>query len=119
MHQHIKKLWVDALRSGSYQQGRNHLRRGDTYCCLGVLCDLHDQSQNRTGWSKDDELPLCTYLGCDVLLPPTVRKWAAITRRTLDTPFFLTDVSVESKLSLMNDRGASFDEIADFIEQNL
>ena len=32
--------WVDALRSGKYQQTRSALRLGDTYCCLGVACDV-------------------------------------------------------------------------------
>lgn len=33
-------LWLDALRSGEYQQGEGHLRAGDKFCCLGVACDL-------------------------------------------------------------------------------
>ena len=114
MHEHIKKLWVDALRSGNYRQGARHLRCGGSYCCLGVLCDLHDQSKNGPGWAND-----WTYLGYGARLPLEVCKWAAITREILDFPCGLTDVSVEIKLSQMNDEGASFDEIADFIEQNL
>lgn len=35
-----RKLWADALESGEYQQGRERLRRGDQYCCLGVLSAL-------------------------------------------------------------------------------
>ncbi len=35
-----RDAWVEALRSGKYKQGRDHLRTGDAYCCLGVLCDL-------------------------------------------------------------------------------
>lgn len=41
-----KKVWLRALRSGDYRQGRNWLRRqtpdGDYYCCLGVYADLVD-----------------------------------------------------------------------------
>ncbi len=41
----LKKKWVEALRSGDYQQGRLYLRRGnsmmpDRLCCLGVLCNV-------------------------------------------------------------------------------
>jgi hypothetical protein len=36
--------WIEALESGEYQQGYGALRQdnneGDTYCCLGVLCDV-------------------------------------------------------------------------------
>ena len=34
------KKWVRALRSGKYKQGREWLRAGDTFCCLGVACEL-------------------------------------------------------------------------------
>ncbi len=36
------KLWIQALRSGEYNQGRNFLSDSDrsTYCCLGVACVL-------------------------------------------------------------------------------
>lgn len=42
MFDNIKKLWVDALRSGEYEQGKNVLRNieKNTFCCLGVLCDI-------------------------------------------------------------------------------
>ncbi len=36
----IKAEWVDALRSGDYAQGGGVLRRGNNFCCLGVLCDI-------------------------------------------------------------------------------
>lgn len=31
---------VTALRSGEYPQGRGALRWNDTYCCLGVACEV-------------------------------------------------------------------------------
>ena len=44
MNQEIKKLWLEALRSGDYKQARGTLRRqyGDNphHCCLGVLCEI-------------------------------------------------------------------------------
>jgi hypothetical protein len=36
----LKKKWVEALRSGEYQQGEGHLFKDDSYCCLGVLCKV-------------------------------------------------------------------------------
>ena len=41
----IKTAWLEALRSGKYNQGRGRLKtvKGN-YCCLGVLaCVLRDQ----------------------------------------------------------------------------
>lgn len=44
MNPEVKKLWLEALRSGEYKQCKGWLHsrneRGDTYCCLGVLCAL-------------------------------------------------------------------------------
>lgn len=48
----VKKLWIDALRSGKYKQAVNALKdikndgtvRG--YCCLGVLQELYNIEHN-------------------------------------------------------------------------
>jgi hypothetical protein len=40
MDAEIKARWVTALRSGEYQQGRETMRQGDRFCCLGVLCEI-------------------------------------------------------------------------------
>ena len=38
--EHTQK-WLDALRSGEYEQGRGQLRdENNNFCCLGVMCDL-------------------------------------------------------------------------------
>jgi len=39
MDQEIKRKWVEALRSGRYQQGPQKLydSHKNTFCCLGVL----------------------------------------------------------------------------------
>lgn len=43
--------WIKALRSGNYQQGESALHlKGDGYCCLGVACDLFDN----TRWAPGD-----------------------------------------------------------------
>lgn len=37
-----KTKWLEALRSGKYTQGKSGLHNipNDTFCCLGVLCDV-------------------------------------------------------------------------------
>lgn len=41
MDKTAKEQWIDALRSGEYEQGYFRLRGEDnTYCVLGVLCDV-------------------------------------------------------------------------------
>jgi hypothetical protein len=31
-----QEMWLVALESGGYRQGHSWLKKGDTYCCLGV-----------------------------------------------------------------------------------
>src|SRR5689334_10310233 len=40
MKREDKDKWVAALRSGDYKQGHTFLRFKDTFCCLGVACDV-------------------------------------------------------------------------------
>jgi len=42
--------WLDALRSGKYQQTPGRLRDGNGYCCLGVVCEA---VLNRE-WEKEE-----------------------------------------------------------------
>ena len=111
MNPRIKQLWINALRSGSYQQGRGRLRGEDGFCCLGVLCDLHPRS--KLEWKQRDGN--WSYLGDHVHYPPRkIWEWAS----ALDCKGMPTrGPADEVELAKMNDRGASFNDIADFIEQ--
>lgn len=105
MKEEIKKLWVEALRSGKYQQGTGCLRSGAKFCCLGVLCDLHLQE-------TDGEWALShIYHGETALLPPLVCDWAGLQG---------IDPKLDGRfLSAFNDAGSTFPEIADLIEKHL
>jgi hypothetical protein len=106
----IKKNWIEALRSGRYEQGRGALRThhlsGDRFCCLGVLADVVGlQPITNRSWlggsvsmyGNANGEPVSSLLDVEVGLP----------QRTAGT------------LARMNDAGCSFDEIADFIERNV
>jgi hypothetical protein len=100
----IKARWVEALRSGRYQQGTGLLRKDDAYCCLGVLCDLVEPEN----WER---YPSGTY-GQRVhdgnnLLPGHIASLTKI------------DQNSQWDLANMNDRGKTFAEIADHIEAHL
>ena len=109
MNKDVKKMWVEALRSGEYRQARTQLRDGDSLCCLGVLCDLRDNSY-WTGNIYDGEMQT---------LPNSVSEWAGLES---DNPKV-----GKWALSELNDgvnggcgvRPHSFSEIADMIEAEL
>ena len=51
MNPEWKDRWVTALRSGKYEQGAGNLMgEEDTFCCLGVLCNIFDPS----GWDCNE-----------------------------------------------------------------
>ena len=58
MDKEIKAKWLTALRSGDYAQGKGALRRAqdDTYCCLGVLCDVMAQ-EGKGEWIAEGSSP--------------------------------------------------------------
>ena len=104
MNKRIKKLWVKALRSGKYKQGRGRLRRRSgsvvTYCCLGVLCEV-----------AKSEGVISRYTGSDGFPIDKILKWAELPD---DNPRLN-----RSRATVLNDSGMSFEHIADRIEKYL
>lgn len=87
--ENIRK-WVDALRSGEFKQGTGRLRTGDSYCCLGVACEIAKREgvDLRTATSvrmvNDDEGSTETihYYDDQSGYPPTaVGDWLGVGRR--------------------------------------
>jgi hypothetical protein len=129
LNKEIATKWVAALRSGEYKQSKSVLRsKDDGYCCLGVLCDLYQKETGKGTWGKEplkdkhsrtmafafddgtaDE-PVTDFPDVEVF------KWAGIEC----VPFaggFRTDFA--SELAEKNDEGASFEDIANCIEEQL
>ena len=44
------KKWIDALRSGHYEQCQGQLKYRDSHCCLGVLAEVHGEAS----WTATD-----------------------------------------------------------------
>lgn len=141
MNKEVAKKWANALRSGTYKQGTYRLRKQikeqdgivvDMFCCLGVLCDLYSAEHDDGEWSMrkvtpthvrilGDELTECEFVikteskwvRQAVHLPEVVAKWAGISSG-LGTNGFSAYTLAE-----MNDRGETFEKIADFICGNI
>lgn len=124
MNQHVKE-WLKALRSGKYKQGRGALKQGDLFCCLGVACDISGLDKWQTGITTSLE----TYLDKVGSLPVENMRRLELSNtagvfdikniNTKDKQIqHLMDSSSACALAHLNDEGVSFNQIADFIEEN-
>lgn len=98
--------WVEALRSGDYEQGNGELKTPykNNYCCLGVACQIADVKRiSGRGW-----------IGY---------KDSHFARPNKKIPPLLIGDCNENKfvqqVSSMNDNGKTFTYIANFIEKNV
>lgn len=131
MNPEIKKEWVAALRSGEYKQGTRYLHRtysdGDVFCCLGVLCEL----AVKAGQVSSRPVGLAFQYGSQEepadgesraslsVLPSAVVKWTGLKEGNPHVKFKLHGTMDEHSLAWLNDGGATFEEIAQAIEENL
>jgi hypothetical protein len=110
------KQWVAALRSGKYQQCTNGLRKGNTYCCLGVANEISGLGK----WIDDYAFQDATLAEAEVagedktyeeeFTSPDVQEWLGLRTK---------DGSIGGiTLAELNDDGVPFDEIADIIEKH-
>ena len=107
----FKAKWVNALRSGEYKQANAYLRRqrlsGDFgFCCLGVLCDVSGAQ-----WNGDGEHGTLDSFDVKRVDEAFLSDW--MLKRV-----GLSDEE-QKELAKRNDKGESFEMIADYIEANL
>jgi hypothetical protein len=125
------RRWLEALRSGRFQQTRGALRHGDYRCCLGVACDLFAEQGLAQGkrftdhgiasgflalgvWGDEDGSGRRAFIAGDECclgpLPDVVRRWLGLRTTTGET------TAERASLVELNDTGTSFGRIADVIE---
>lgn len=125
-----RALWVAALRSGEYRQGRGKLtlatQDGYSHCCLGVACEVArangvdlEVEPGPDGFSLFYGEPGEPFRD-ELYLPEPVREWLGLDseRGSLDPD---VDLATEHRyfryLSSLNDSaGYDFNQIADVIE---
>lgn len=137
MNPEVKRRWIEALRSGKYQQSRKYLHDENGFCCLGVLCDLREPAWAPFGSDIDDLSPM-TYRWMneeydEEILPDTVAEWAGCENDPLIPIDVVLKYAPELKdkiyeyekrrgsihISQLNDRGATFEQITMMIEEAL
>lgn len=100
MNAELKAKWVEALRSGKYEQARRTLREPNSnkFCCLGVICEIQGME-----WKLDES----GFYALSQSINPMPVVQAGIT------------CGDAQALANMNDNGQTFAEIAAYIEANL
>jgi hypothetical protein len=134
MNPEVKQKWIDALRSGDYEQGSEKLRGVNGYCCLGVLCDIyareHDTQWEFRGYDElsDETNPHpMDYWYFDEqseFLPKSVMDWAGL---KVPNPSVRIDVEdndednwyFQDEIANVNDSGYTFMDLSKIIEQQL
>lgn len=121
MKREIAKRWVEALRSGGYEQTTGKLQRiepGENgepvgFCCLGVLCELAVADGVIPPAFHSDLLGTGMYgeIGVNSTLPDEVQEWAGI---EADDPQL---EPTQTAASYLNDKeGKTFEELAEAIK---
>jgi len=109
MKRSIAKKWIVALKSGNYKQGLGQLKEEDTYCVLGVLCDLYIKDTGRGKWGANGFYGQGSSSGSSLV--SEVRNWAGMTTSN-------GKYNGESLMS-RNDEGSSFIDLAKVIKNNV
>lgn len=116
MKPELKKKWVDALRSGKYIQGRSWLKntKTNTYCCLGVLCEVLVEEGKATEQSSNNDPDLSAFKF------PGHEDTATFSLNNFLSDELELPHKFRSDLINMNDQEKKpFTEIADHIEKHL
>lgn len=113
MNKQVLNLWVNALRSGEYEQGQGALFYENTYCCLGVLCDLAIKNGVDVLVEKNEDYTH-NFDGQNHYPPKNVLDWAGLDKKDPDV---IHDGNVRSVALLNDEYDLSFSDIANLIEK--
>lgn len=123
--------WLDALRSGEYEQTTHFIRRDSGYCCMGVADEVCFGAQFHSVYTAPIRLGADMIyrddLGHELGLPPSRAQALGLledtgiedrdaAERLVGQAYPLPHGSRSSVLAWLNDRGATFNEIAEYIQ---
>lgn len=134
MKQKIAMMWAEALESGEYLQTGGTLRKDETlignneaafktsFCCLGVLCNLHAQTHPKLAATQTDS---SSYLGEEDYAPKEVMKWSGLKTQAGQFKFkdrskdYDEETNCDRTLADLNDEEElNFNQIAAVIRKN-
>lgn len=124
-------LWLKALESGKYKQGRYKLRTKkkifSSFCCLGVLCDIAKKDLKKR-WVVDENSSYDCFDGAFCSIPNSVVEWLDVKDIVQSTDlkneftFFLDFAGSKEDIRNINDfqsgDGEDFSVIIDVLKSN-
>lgn len=113
MDPEVKAKWLEALRSGEYEQGSNVLFRDGCHCCLGVLAEINNVPRETKGSFNETYYNFNGYESVVGVPGDYCGIDPVISYQLMD----MNDGYTHDEYG--NPRKYSFVEIADFIEKNL
>ena len=117
MPEQLAHDWLNALRSGEYEQGSGRLECDGKYCCLGVLQMIAD---GEVETHDDDLFSLAVpsdswYENHDIIFADSIRDESSLDRIPYAiykmNDYYLTELNDQYKLS--------FKKIADILEDSI
>ena len=107
---------VEALRSGEFSQATDYLRvigvdGSASYCCLGVACEIYRRETGLGHWD-DVAFHASEHDSNNGILPHAVQEYFGFT----DAGSTFAQDGELTQLTILNDAGYSFEQIADVIE---
>lgn len=105
------ELWIKALESGEYKQGKGYLQQSNgKFCCLGVACDL----ANKTGVRKVEIV-----VDDNTCLPLKMQNFLGISGIGDFSKTVVYKGNGWESLAGLNDDGMTFKQIAKVIRRKL
>lgn len=108
--------WEAALRSGEFKQVRGALKKKsaeDTYCCLGVACNLYMRHHPEQYTWEDTDLRAKDGAYAMGIMPTEISKW--LTGSPDGNPMLVAGKETFVAAFLNDDMGYTFEQIADAI----
>lgn len=116
MNKSVKKHFVATLRSDKFKQslrgelGFRYRNGKEIHCAMGVLCELAvtNGAVKKNVLGGEHTEGLITYDSLAGFEPETVHRWAG-----------MSDIEASTIRRLNDQQRKSFDEIADYVEENM